>query len=197
MKTYRNVRSSKGFTLIELLVVITIIAILAGLSFAGVNVAIKKAKRTEGLVAVGALKSAVENFYGEYNRLPEAGGIGTLIKTDDGSGQKLLEILLAMENGASAQNSRGIVFLQVKEAKGGRGGLEYGANGDSVQGMYDPFGNPYQVVMKDYGEDVLRASFTGPSGGTESVNVRGAQIAVFSPGGDKEAGTPDDIKTWK
>jgi prepilin-type N-terminal cleavage/methylation domain-containing protein len=188
MKKHQMSRRAKGFTLIELLVVITIIAVLAGLSFAGVNLAIKKAKKTEGLVMATSLATAVENFYGEYNRLPDVQGE---VKTGSGQGVKLLEVLLALEgNGSDVDNTRSIIFLQGKEAKGKKGGIDYGS-GDSVEGLYDPFGNEYTVILNDDYADSLNFQF-----GNKRVQLRGKQVAVYSLGGDKKAGTPDDIKSW-
>jgi prepilin-type N-terminal cleavage/methylation domain-containing protein len=188
MKNHSTSHRAKGFTLIELLVVITIIAVLAGLSFAGVNLAIKKAKKTEGLVMANGLASAVENFYGEYNRLPE---VGSSELQTDGNGVKLLEILLGMEgSGSDVENTRGVVFLQGKEAKGRKGGIDYGS-GDTVEGLYDPFGNGYTVVLNNDYEDTLQFSFGG-----QQVRLRGKQVAVYSFGGDGKPNTPDDIKSW-
>ncbi|MFC7338502.1 type II secretion system protein [Haloferula chungangensis] len=187
MKNQKSTRRAKGFTLIELLVVITIIAVLAGLSFAGVNLAIKKAKKTEGLVMASSLATAVENFYGEYNRLPD---VPKQVETAGGS-TKLLEILLGMEgSGSNIENTRSVIFLQGKEAKGKKGGIDFGS-GDSVDGLYDPFGNPYTVILNTDYADSLDFSFGG-----KQVKLRGKQVAVYSPGGDKKEGTPDDIKSW-
>ena len=187
MKNQQSSRRAKGFTLIELLVVITIIAVLAGLSFAGVNLAIKKAKKTEGLVMASSLASAVENFYQEYNRLPD---VPKKVETDS-SGRKLLEILLGLEGtGSSVENTRSVIFLQGKEAKGNKGGISYGS-GDTVEGVYDPFGNGYTVILNTDYADSLDFQF-----GKEQVKLRGKQVAVYSYGGDKQPNTPDDIKSW-
>ncbi|MEM1084401.1 MAG: prepilin-type N-terminal cleavage/methylation domain-containing protein [Verrucomicrobiota bacterium] len=189
MKTKQKTRSSKGFTLIELLVVITIIAVLAGLSFAGVNLAIKKAKKLQGETLANNLASAVDNFYGEYNRLPEVNG--DEIETDSGPGVQLLQVLLALEpQGNNTQNSRSITFLQAPEAKGKKGGIVY-SGADNADGLYDPFGNPFTVVLNSNFEDTLEFQFDG-----RPVRLRGKQVAVYSPGGDREEGTPDDITSW-
>ncbi|WP_338684778.1 type II secretion system protein [Haloferula helveola] len=189
MKTYSKIRRPGGFTLIELLVVITIVAVLAAMSFAGVNIAIKRARTTEGNVAASAIHSAVNNFYSEYSRLPEVQGE---VKTDSGTGVDLLRILLADEgDGSDIENSRKIPFLNTKEGTGKRGGLYYGSNGNTVQGMYDPFGQPYTIVLNTDYEDVLRFSKGG-----KQFELRGEQVAVFSPGADQELGTKDDIASF-
>ena len=187
MKIHQPSRRSKGFTLIELLVVITIIAVLAGLSFAGVNLAIKKAKKTEGVVMANSIASAVENFYGEYNRLPD---VPKTTETDT-SGKGLLKVLLALEgSGNNIENTRSVIFLQGKEAKGNKGGIDYGS-GDTVEGVYDPFGNGYTVILNTDYADSLDFQF-----GSQQIKLRGKQVAVYSPGGDKKLNTPDDIKSW-
>lgn len=192
MKTYSHPRRSKGFTLVELLVVITIIAVLAALSFAGVNLAIKKARKTEGMVAATSLTQAIENFYGEYNRLPDVGGTSE-IKTDGGTGQQLLEILTGAEKSSDdMENPRSIVFFSGKEAKGRKGGLEYQGNSSAPVALWDPFGQPFTVVLNSDYADALEFQFA-----SKRVTLRGQQAAVYSAGGDKEQGTTDDIISWK
>jgi hypothetical protein len=126
-------------------------------------------------------------YYGEYNRLPDVSK-----KTEtDGSGKKLLEILLGLEgSGKDVQNTRSVIFLQGKEAKGKKGGIDYGS-GDTVEGLYDPFGNGYTVILNTDYADSLDFQY-----GSQQVRLRGKQVAVYSFGGDKEPNTPDDIKSW-
>lgn len=190
MKNQQSSRRAKGFTLIELLVVITIIAVLAGLSFAGVNLAIKKSKKLEGQVMASSIATAVENYYQEYNRLPDVGD-----KVDTGGSEKLLQILAGLEGtGDGVENSRSVIFLQGKEAKSSKskkGGIVYSSSGDSIDGIYDPFGNSYVVILNTNYDDALEFSY-----GSKQVRLRGKQVAVYSPGGDKELGTSDDMKTW-
>lgn len=191
MKAPTKPHRSSGFTLIELLVVITIVAVLAAMSFAGVNSAIKRAKITEGKVAASALAEAVERFNSEYNRLPD---VQREVQTDQGQGITLLEILLAEEGtGSDIENTRQVVFLEAKEAKGKRGGLDFGSGSSgSVQGFYDPFGNPYTVVMNVEYDNALQFSYGG-----RQYNLRGRNVAVYSPGADMEEGTADDIRTFE
>jgi prepilin-type N-terminal cleavage/methylation domain-containing protein len=192
MKHSHASRRSSGFTLIELLVVISIIAALAALSFAGVTAALRKARTTEGQVAASGLAQAVNNFYSEYNRLPN---LSQQFTTNAGEGVDLLRILLAQEDAANNPvNTRGINFLSVKEGKNQRGGLDYGAQGNSpqAQGLYDPFGQPFTVVLNTNYQDVLTFNVGG-----RTYNLRGEQVAVFSPGADEQLGTRDDITSFQ
>jgi len=192
MKNPNRSSVRRGFTLVELLVVITIIAILAGLSFAGITAALKKARTTESKVLATSLKQAIDAFYSEYNKLPdiEAGAGG--VETDAGDGLTLLRILLAQESeSGDLENKRSVVFLNAKQAKAERGGVEYGSGGGSVEGMYDAFGNPFRVFMNVDYEDELVFSYGG-----KSYRLRGEQAAVASPGADMEAGNSDDVLTF-
>ncbi|MBK1826499.1 prepilin-type N-terminal cleavage/methylation domain-containing protein [Haloferula rosea] len=191
MKIDNKTRRPSGFTLIELLVVITIVAVLAAMSFAGVNAALKKARKTEGTVAAAALSDAVERFYSEYNRLPD---LPENMQTDAGPGVQLLTILLGDEGtGSDSENPRQVVFLEAKEAKAKKGGIDYGSgSGGSAQGMYDPFGNPFNVVLNTNYDDTLSFSYGG-----KQYNLRGRNVAVYSAGADQEEGTVDDITTFQ
>lgn len=183
-------RRRSGFTLIELLVVITIVAALAALSFAGVNSALKKAKITQGKVAASNVVQAVNNYYSEYGRLPEFASAE--LRTDEEQGVRLLRILLA-EDGTEEDNPRGINFLSVQEGRGRRGGLYYGSGENAqVEGLYDPFGEPYTVVLNIEYEDTLTFQMGG-----KAYNLRGEQVAVYSAGPDLEMGTTDDITSFQ
>jgi prepilin-type N-terminal cleavage/methylation domain-containing protein len=66
----RNMRrNQKGFTLMELMVVIVIVAILAAVAVPLYINYVKDARRTEAKAAIGALSTAMEEFYlktGDY-----------------------------------------------------------------------------------------------------------------------------------
>ena len=140
-----------------------------------------------GEVMARSLASAVENFYGEYNRLPDVGG--RRVVTAYGGGLDLLRILLALEK-RGGQNDRSVIFLQGKEAKDQRGGIDYG-DGDTVEGVYDAFGNPYTVILNADYEDELVFQWGG-----REVRLRGKQVAVWSVGKDGIEGTEDDARSW-
>ena len=112
-------QTRRAFTLIELLVVIAIIAILMGLLIPSVTGVIENAKRAQAKNDVTQIATAVIAYETEYGKLP-SGSPSTVIQT-------LLKTLAGQETTA---NPRGIVFLEVPNAKGGKNG----ATGDGTIG---------------------------------------------------------------
>jgi len=92
--------------LVELLVVISIIGLLAGLGLPAINGAIQAGKKAEVAAMAESIKTAVNAFYAEYSAYPS----NTTGKTD-----KDFLALMSTTNstGTSAQNTRGIAFLEV------------------------------------------------------------------------------------
>ncbi|HSP41876.1 MAG TPA: prepilin-type N-terminal cleavage/methylation domain-containing protein [Luteolibacter sp.] len=183
-------RQPRGFTLVELLVVIAIIAVLASAGFAAANAAIQKARKTTALATCTALESAVNNFYNDYGTMPEEGDADVTVQTDTDTG--FLNVLLGEDD---TVNPRGIRFLSVKEGKSNKNGLIYAAGGNSIEGLYDPWGGAYFVRLDlDLDEKVTP---NPTAGGTTQLN--GRRVAVWTNGADgvDGGGKPtDDVKTW-
>ena len=192
MKT-QPLRRTNGFTLVELLVVIAIIAVLAGAGFAAGNAAIQKAKRVTAQASATALESAVNNFFTEYGSLPVETPSATALSTDAGPGLALLKVLVGSTDSTSVKlNPRSIKFLSVKEGKAKRNGMIYTTTG-VPDGLYDPWGGPYKVVLDHDYDDIVEAAV---GGATSKLN--GRKVAVWSEGADYKTDkkTADDVKTW-
>jgi prepilin-type N-terminal cleavage/methylation domain-containing protein len=190
-------RRPHGFTLIELLVVIAIIAVLASAGFAAGNAAIQKARKTTALATATAIESAVNNFYTEYGSMPDEGGSDTTVQTNNQI--KLLNVLLGLEgSGSNVLNTRAIKFLSVREGKGNKNGLIYNTNGTSIQGLFDPWGGPFHVMLDLNYDEQLNIPGTVFNGGR---TLNGRRVAVWSLGADAAPGgtggkKSDDVVTW-
>ena len=197
MKTH-HLRAHRGFTLVELLVVIAIVAVLAGVGFTAGGSAIQKAKKTTCLAAATGIETAVNNYYTEYNSMPSEGSTDTTFKTTDKDGIDLLKVLLGMEDASAANrlNPRSIKFLSAKEGKGRKDGLIYNSTGTDLEGMFDPWGGPFNVIMDlDYDEKISPKT----KAGTDTVTLNGRRVAVWSDGADGVSASgksADDVKTW-
>jgi len=198
MKTTRPHRSRKGFTLVELLVVIAIIATLAAMGFAGAQAAINRARKTKARKICVTMDQACMSFYDEYGHLPTNPDSDTTLDTSNDEGN-LLTILLAYEGDSNdMENQKKIRFFEAGEAKGGsskpKDGIRYGGS-NSVEGLYDPWGETYQVLLDGDYDESLDNPF---SGGSQSNTLRGRRAATYSYGknGDNNQGGGDDVKSW-
>jgi len=117
-------RRPAAFTLIELLVVIAILVILAGIAFPAMQGALDSAKRGQARNDVHQIAAAVKAYRLEYGRLPTPG-------------QEIAQL--------TGDNPRKLIFLEAKQAKGGKGGL-VGNNQ-----MNNPWGEPYVINTDESG----------------------------------------------
>ena len=155
--TTTHSKKSAAFTLVELLVVISIIVILAGLSFPAVNGALDSAKKTHTKSNAVQIAAAVSAYDMEYGKLPPlTAGSSSSDSTGD-VGSFLTEIL----GGASgnANNSRTVTFLETSSYKKGKGGTN--SNGDYL----DPWGSAYQITLDHSYDNSINA-------GTNSQSLR-------------------------
>ena len=191
MKTRPYRRSSSGFTLVELLVVISIIIVLAAMSFGAISIATKKKNAVTTLTDVTALSRAIDAFYSEYNKLPTVGSSGDEMVAEGQSGQELLKILLGKEDTSSdMQNPRQIAFLTARNTKNKKqGGLVY-SNSGQIEGMYDAWGRPLNIKFDDdYDEEIQDPVKQGDT-------VRQKRAIVWSFGADGKFGDNDEVKSW-
>ena len=168
---------SDSFTLVELLVVISIIGLLAGLGLPAINGAMQAGKKAEVSAMAESIKTAVNAFYAEYSQYPSNTG-----KTD-------LNFLTLMtttnSTGTSAQNTRGIAFLEVppKFTNG------VGGNGDlglvTPKGFYSKMSN-FFLAIDTNGTGVL----TNTVGSTKYVVASSVAVWVVDPkSANKPVGT--------
>lgn len=94
-----TLRKRSAFTLVELLVVMAIVAILAGLGFAGITGALKSGRKAEVRAMANQIKLAVTSYYAEYGIYP--------------TNQRTDTAFLTMMTGGTNGNRRGIRFLEV------------------------------------------------------------------------------------
>lgn len=194
MKLRSHSRAARGFTLVELLVVISIIVVLAALSFGAAQVAIKKANTLKTRTTATAISSAVDQYYQEYSKLPTIGGATDEVRTEGEAGIELLLVLLGKEEDTGTmQNPRKIPFLNVETGKNkNKGGLVYsnGGAGGQIEGLYDAWGQPFYIKMDTEYEDEILDPLT------QGNVVRDKKVIVYSLGPDKRVGGGDDVKTW-
>ena len=194
MKTRPARRANRGFTLVELLVVISIIVVLAAMSFGAANMAINKAKKLQTSNDAMGLQTALNNYYTEYSKLPDFGMTGDEAQTDGQTGAELLTILLGKEEVTDdMQNKKQITFLTAKVSKNkNKGGLVYsnGGSGSTPEGLYDAWGNPFYLKFDDDYDGEINDPLT------QGNIVREKQVIVYSYGQDGKLGNGDDIKTW-
>ncbi|MCW1887593.1 type II secretion system GspH family protein [Luteolibacter flavescens] len=191
MKTRPHRRLSRGFTLVELLVVISIIIVLAAMSFGVIGTVTKRQKTVETQATITALSQAMDAFYSDYNRMPSVGSSGDEMTTEGQAGADLITILLGKEESSSEmQNPKQISYLNTKVGKTkAKGGLIY-SNGNKVQGLYDAWGEPLRIKFDDDFDDEISDPVT------QGKIVRQKRFVVWSWGPDKKFGDNDEVKSW-
>jgi prepilin-type N-terminal cleavage/methylation domain-containing protein len=190
MKTRPYRRPSRGFTLVELLVVISIIIVLAAMSFGAVSIATRKQKAVTTQAAITALSQAFDQYYSEYSKMPSVGSQDEMV-TEGESGTKLLTILLGKEEtGGEMQNPRQNVFLTTQIGSNKKkGGLVYG-NGNQIEGLYDAWGRPLNIKFDDDFDDEIQDPVK------QGNIVRQKRVIIWSWGADGKFGDNDEVKSW-
>ena len=149
-----------------------------------------KTARTE--TTARALAMSVESFFNEYGYLPvpekEGSSLDLGFVTDEEPGVEVLRILMGKDQD---RNPRGVPFLKPHEGKDRKGGLIHEESTGKVTGMFDPWGNPYQMVFdSDYNEEIVVNIMGKPE------TVKGQHVLVYSAGKDRKLGTADDVRSW-
>lgn len=171
-----------------------LLPLLAALAFSGSQGAMKKARGVQALNLATNLSQAITNYSDEYGSLPVSAVSATPISTNSSEGISLMQVLLAQESGRPALNARGIRFLEVKTAKARKGGIEFGSDGITVIGMYDPWGEPFYIALDhDLNEEIANPD---KMNATDPAVLRGFKAVVYSAGADGVIASKDDIKSW-
>ncbi len=148
----------------------------------------KPTKKLKALNQAFRVETAVNTFFTDYEYLP---GNKERIKTAGPDGILFLRVLLGLERVDNPLNTRGVKYLIEWEGETGRNGLIYTKTGDDITGMFDPWGNPYVVLLNTDNDGKLAFRW-----GDRQVELKGRRVAVFSPGPDGKEGTADDVRTW-
>ena len=197
MKNRSNRRAHRGFTLVELLVVISIIVVLAALSFGAAQVAIKKSNTLKAKTDATAIATAVEQYYQEYSKLPTLGGSSDEMLTQGEAGIELLQY--PSRKGRRHWNYAElpkIPFLSVGVGKTKKkGGLVYsnrGAGGQ-IDRAFDPWGNRF---LRSSWTSIMKTRFS--TRWYQGNVVRNKKVIVYSYGAvrTEKFGGVDDVKTW-
>jgi hypothetical protein len=157
--------------------------------FAAPPTSVTKAKATSALATATAIDLAVSNFYSDCGEMPVS---DSRVNTNTPQGVRFLNVLLGKEKESdNPRNIQSITYQSVKEGKATRNGLAYSELGGSIEGLFDPWGNPYTVILDT--EYKKHLHFTV---GSKTVDLKGRRSAAFSPGPDEKPGTTDDVVTW-
>jgi prepilin-type N-terminal cleavage/methylation domain-containing protein len=107
----RRIESSRGFTLIEILIVVSIIAVLASLILAGVNIARKRAAIAVAQSNIETLNTALEQYVTDTGKFP-----GDKVKEYDNAFPSLFEALFGEKppKGKGGPNSP---YMKFKESE--------------------------------------------------------------------------------
>lgn len=186
-------RLSTAFTLIELLVVISIIAVLASLTFNGVGTAMIAAKKVQARNDMSQIANAIQMYYTEYGKYPSgaatSGTTDTVFGNSAGAGGNNKIISLLRYKGPSwtdtnNENPRQIKFIEPKLVSTPKAGVYHPLSGGSGDGnWYDPWGTQYLIFIDaDYASDItISSQFTnlGDSDGKVPVSVGVASVGYY------------------
>jgi prepilin-type N-terminal cleavage/methylation domain-containing protein len=172
---------NNAFTLIELLTVVAIIAILVGLLFPAIRVALQKADNTKAQSTVNTLGVAFRAYFTEYGRWPVT--VGTTMVVDSNTVSLLTgsDVTTAPFNG----NARKLSFFEYKST-----------DLNSTNALVDPWRSPYYYRV----DATYVNSTTNPF--TSALIPQGVIVwslgsdGSFTAGSESVAPNKDNIKSW-
>ena len=180
MKTTSSRQFHFAFTLIELLVVISIIAILAGMTFNGVSSAMLAAKRVQAKNDMMQICTAVTSYYTEYGKYPAgaatSGSTDTVFGAQGKANSLIINVLRYPASGVTDpnnENPRQIQFIQPKLVNSAKAGVYAPTSGGGDGNWYDPWGTQYAIFIDaDYAGDIdVSTVFSGMTKQPFSVGV--------------------------
>ena len=204
MKTHR-LPASRAFTLIELLITITIIAILASLTAAGITNAIDQANRLKVRTVLMDLKNGIDQYQTDYGRWPIDSSVNAANGEDaaelltDGT-NSLVDTLMGIppaSGGAVDLNPKRTPFASFPPANNGHHGLVGAARPFKLADMY---GQPYHILLDTNGDNQVKnpdVSNTDPKISTNQAAHLVTKVAVYSSGKDQILRTSDDVTSWR
>ncbi|MBN1618684.1 type II secretion system protein [Candidatus Dojkabacteria bacterium] len=78
----KSAKRQRGFTLVELLVVMVIIAVLVGLSVAGLGYAMRASRNTKRRTAASNIEKAAQVYYSNHECYPNPANMTTLVNNN-------------------------------------------------------------------------------------------------------------------
>ncbi|MGJ8671534.1 type II secretion system protein [Rubritalea sp.] len=167
----RTSTSKNGFSLIELLVVIAIIASLAAMSYGPIMKAIRNTKIEAGNKLANDVVFAIEQFEQKYDYLPYPSGGAPgddVVEYKDAQLVSLLEVLMGKEGGSPDINPNNQEFFSYKAASNGVDGIVFASDGETPDGLKDPFGNDFTVIIDYTGDNKIELRGTDFNGHTDN-----------------------------
>lgn len=161
------------------------VAALAAIGYTAAQAALDRASKTMAFSTAVNIEIAINQFVEEYASFPSDEEADVTVLTDEST--PLIDSLLGREN---RWNLKLVKFLVVKDASYNKNGLVFSSDDSKVLGLFDPWGNPYNVRMDlDFDDSIIVNQQSGQV-------IKNRRAAVWSNGPDQKSGTPDDIVSW-
>ena len=146
------------------------------------------------------LRIALESYRAEYGHFP---GQPIQDRASDVRVTTVGPLVDCLMGEESDWNPKGIKFIDLAEARGGKFGY-IPAGGDLPSQVVDLWGQPYVILLDTDGDEQIRNPDTTNADPAVSRNSHSpppeflpVNVAVFSLGRDKIEGTGDDVVSWR